>query len=234
MIFYKLCQIHDVHCQIYDGYSFFLKLRDPIGYAAEKFAEADVNPVNIGSMDMCCFSCGALMFPAEVHRGSGDNVTFSLCCSYGKVRLPEITSPPASIKQLFESNGPLSKEFKLSIRTYNSAFALSSVGVELGSVFKFDRGPWTYKITGQVYHSLGPILPSQNQSPSFSQLYVYEPENELQNRKKRCTTMNDETLKLIQSVMHQHNPYVMQYKKVTYFKLLCYLKYISHYMCGTL
>ncbi len=173
--------------------------------------ENDIEPFSVGSMTYVCSACNALMFEKELHKGS----VYSLCCGYGKIKIPDIKPPPPILQKLLTENNDTSKEFRTKIRCYNSALALSSIGVELGETFKFDsRGPWTYKISGQVYHSLGTIFPKINSSPVFSQLYVYDREHELSNRQKRNPdNMDDKTLKQLQDMMHDHNPYVKEYIK---------------------
>ncbi len=162
-------------------------------------------------MNDVCSGCDALMFKKELHRGS----VYSLCCGYGKIKIPDIKPSPALLEKLLTEDNNSSKEFRTNIRCYNSALALSSIGVELGETFKFDtRGPWTYKISGQVYHSLGTIFPKTNSSPVFSQLYVYDREHELTNRQKRNPdNMDEKTLKKLQDMMHENNPYVKEYIK---------------------
>ncbi len=173
--------------------------------------ENSITQYNVGPMTFVCSGCNALMFEKELHHGTA----YSLCCGYGKIKVPDIKPPPATLQKLYTEDNEKSKEFRKNIRCYNSALALSSVGVELGTTFKFDnRGPWTYKISGQIYHSLGTILPNANSTPVFSQLYVYDKENELTNRHNRNTdNMERETLKELQEIMHENNPYVQEYMK---------------------
>jgi hypothetical protein len=181
------------------------------------FCENTVTVVNVGTMTYQCSACKALMFKEETHHGQmPNNATFSLCCSYGTVRLAPVHPPPDTLKQLFSSSDTNSKHFRQNIRLYNSALALSSIGVDFGSVFNFQTtGPWIYKVNGQMYHSLGPILPASNQKPTFSQLYVYDTEHELDNRHARNTSMDKECLHNLQQLMHEHNPYVHQYKQAS-------------------
>ncbi len=170
------------------------------------FDENDITPYDVGPMTFICSACNSLMFAKELHRGS----VYSLCCGYGKIKVP-----PLSLQKLYTENDEKSKEFRKNIRCYNSALALSSVGVELGTTFKFDnRGPWTYKISGQIYHSLGNIFPNANSTPVFSQLYVYDKEHELSNRHSRnSANMERKTLKELQDTMHENNPFVLEYLK---------------------
>lgn len=194
--------------------------------------EGGVKISNVGSMTHECFSCKALMFRGETHTGTiGKDATFSMCCSYGKVKLPPIKPPPDELRNLFTEDNKSSKAFRNNIRKYNSALALSSIGVDLGSVFQFKTtGPYVYKMNGQMYHSLGAILPEPDKEPTFSQLYVYDQENELSNRLKRNPDMDRECLALLQDLMHRHNPYVQQYMQVSVVIPMCFI-YIQFMIC---
>ena len=170
----------------------------------------DVIPThNIGLMSATCTACKAIMFEAELHNKKN---AFSLCCNYGKVKIPNIRPPPQELRNLFTHEDNVSKEFRKNIRLYNSSLALASVGIDLGTTFKFDtRGPWAYKICGQLYHSLGPLLPNDNSPPKFGQIYVYDTDHELDNRSKIFQDINKKTLKKVQAIMHNVNPYVNEY-----------------------
>lgn len=44
------------------------------------------------------------------------------------------------------------------------------------------RGPPIFKISGQVHHRIGSLLPHNGESPKFIQLYIYDTANEVKNR----------------------------------------------------
>ncbi|GKA62881.1 DNA helicase [Tanacetum coccineum] len=44
------------------------------------------------------------------------------------------------------------------------------------------RGPYVFKISGQLYHWIGSLCPEEGQPPRFLQLYVYDTDNEVDNR----------------------------------------------------
>ncbi len=170
----------------------------------------DKMPVHtLGLMNATCSACNAWMFDKEKHNKFDK---YSLCCNYGKVRIPHIKQPPLELQNLFTEPDTQAKEFRKNIRQYNSSLALASVGIDLGNTFKFDnRGPWAYKISGQLYHSLGNLLPNDNSSPKFSQIYVYDTDHELENRSKIFQDINKKTLETLQTIMHNENPYVHEY-----------------------
>ena len=43
------------------------------------------------------------------------------------------------------------------------------------------RGPYCYRIQGHL-HKIGTLLPEKGKPPKFSQLYIFDTKNEIQNR----------------------------------------------------
>ena len=75
--------------------------------------------VVIGKMDKLCEYCGALKFKNE---------TPGMCCADGKVKLPELHSPPEPLSTLVSGDTSQSKHFLTNIRKYNSCFQMTSFG----------------------------------------------------------------------------------------------------------
>ncbi|KAK9059237.1 hypothetical protein SSX86_021856 [Deinandra increscens subsp. villosa] len=44
--------------------------------------------------------------------------------------------------------------------------------------------PFVFKLSGQNYHTIGTLLPKDGEPPRFSQLYIYDTENEVSNRQQ--------------------------------------------------
>ncbi|KAL6567653.1 hypothetical protein OROGR_001321 [Orobanche gracilis] len=44
------------------------------------------------------------------------------------------------------------------------------------------KGPYTFRMDGQNYHKMGGLVPSRGYTPKFSQLYIYDTEEETRNR----------------------------------------------------
>ena len=61
-------------------------------------------------------------------------------------------------------------------------FAFTSTGIKFDKTIGHSRGPPTIRIQGQPYHRIGSLLPMPGKEPKFAQLYIYETENEVQNR----------------------------------------------------
>lgn len=78
--------------------------------------------VLIGKMDNKCNFCGALKFKGE---------TPGLCCSNGKVKLPNYDKLPEPLNSLMNGDHQKSKEFLNLIRKYNSSFKMTSFGTSV-------------------------------------------------------------------------------------------------------
>jgi len=134
---------------------------------------------------MQCRHCNAKMWYNEIilKRSNTSSPRFSLCCGDGKVELPLLQNPPKFLQQiLFEQNTAHAKNYQQNIRTYNIMFAFISASIKFDKTIIHSRGPPTIKIQGQLCHRIGSLLPMPGKEPKFAQLYMYETENEVQNR----------------------------------------------------
>ncbi|KHN42445.1 hypothetical protein glysoja_033913, partial [Glycine soja] len=140
---------------------------------------------DLGDQLMQCSHCNANMWYDE--RVSKDkrttNPRFSLCCGNDKVELPLLQSPPKYLYQLLYDHGTSdSKNYQQNIRTYNMMFAFTSAGIKFDKSINHSRGPPTIRIQGQPCHRIGSMLPMPGKEPKFAQLYIFDTENEVQNR----------------------------------------------------
>ncbi|GKC45808.1 DNA helicase [Tanacetum coccineum] len=61
-------------------------------------------------------------------------------------------------------------------------FSMTSLGARVDESINVGRGPYVFKISGQLYHWLGSLVPHDGDPPRFLQLYIYDTENEVNNR----------------------------------------------------
>ncbi|GBM63110.1 hypothetical protein AVEN_68559-1 [Araneus ventricosus] len=150
-----------------------------------------------------CTFYGYLKFEAEA---SG------LCCSNGKVSLPELPQLPEPLKSLMEENHPELKEFLSMIRKYNSIFQMTSLGTSLPMFDSTGFMP-TFRIQGQVYQKPGSLIPLPNEEAKFHQIYFLG--NEEAEAKRCCTLIPGTTKRLIESLqkmLHENNHCVQKFK----------------------
>jgi hypothetical protein len=108
---------------------------------------------------------------------------FQMCCANDKVQLPPLRQPPPLLNHLFfDQTSPHSKLFQKNIRIYNAMFSFTSPGMKIDDKDKQGRGPPNIRIQGQTCHRMGSMLPNLGEKPKFAQLYIYDTENEIENR----------------------------------------------------
>ncbi|PIA31382.1 hypothetical protein AQUCO_05000049v1 [Aquilegia coerulea] len=73
-------------------------------------------------------------------------------------------------------------------------------------------GPTSFTIHGQLSHQIGSLLLESNKSPSYSQLYIYDPHIALECRQKRNLHLNPAILKIIQETLLESNELCKIYK----------------------
>ncbi|XP_021985268.2 uncharacterized protein LOC110881257 [Helianthus annuus] len=147
-----------------------------------------------------------------VHWSRAEHPCYTQCCKLGIVRLSFPIQPPSVIKQLFEESN-----FLENIRAYNSMFSMTSFGADIDETVNDGRGPYVFKISGQVSHWIGSLCPPSNEKPWFLQLYIYDTENEVSNRLRvfgdstQCSLSAD-IVRTLNDVLTTHNKYVRVFK----------------------
>ena len=166
-------------------------------------------PYSLGKRDnLCVYGCGALLFDEEVIKG--------VCCYKGKVVLEDsqrLCPYPEGLKDLLLNIHPQSNDFFQYIRRYNSAFAFASFGSQ--AALPPGRGPYCFRIHGQIYHRLGSLKPASDVHKSYAQIYVLEGDGALQIRLDNNSTCNRNVMFTIQRTLDTcGNPFVQAYRNL--------------------
>ena len=139
--------------------------------------------MDIGPPTRKCGKCDAIMWNEERNNKTctRKEPTFSLCCRNGQVHIDKEPPPPEPLASLL-NGGEKSKHFKQNIRVYNCMFSFTSTGGKVDNKINRGRGPYCFRLQGTNYHLLGSLVPTDGSSPKFCQLYIYDTENEVENR----------------------------------------------------
>jgi hypothetical protein len=132
-----------------------------------------------------CNHCGAYFWLKEANKQDSKNapIIYTGCCQQGQIKLQPSRPTPIFLEQLLDpKNGRESILFRENIRVYNSMFSFTSMGAQVNRDINFGSGPYVFKISGQVHHLMGSVLPSDSECPKYAQLYVYDTKNEVSNR----------------------------------------------------
>ncbi|UYV76647.1 hypothetical protein LAZ67_14001572 [Cordylochernes scorpioides] len=163
--------------------------------------------LQIGHMDKQCQHCTAFKYNGERP---------GMCCSAGKVRIPDLPEPPEALRTLLDGSSPHSAEFMRHIRHYNNAFQMTSFGC--GSRVVLPGYMPTFKVQGQVYHRIGSVLPPLNSDsrqlqPAFLQVFfIGDSSAEVATRHRNFPFTKPHIVSILQDMLHQHNPYVHLFK----------------------
>ncbi|XP_077977577.1 uncharacterized protein LOC144433142 [Glandiceps talaboti] len=162
-------------------------------------------------MEYHCKSCEADMWKRETLSCElGISASFSTCCMQGKVQLSLISDPPLILQKLLTDDNERGKDFREHIRAYNSSLAFASLGVHRDMLPR--QGPFTFRISGSVYHLIGNLYPNEDETPKFSQIYIHDSSNETTNRLEWNSDLHISIMQNLQAMLHVHSPYVEIYK----------------------
>ncbi|XP_035837130.1 uncharacterized protein LOC110926747 [Helianthus annuus] len=161
--------------------------------------------VDHGDQSLTCGLCFAKLWATEGGKGriTLQKQTYSLCCGYDQE----------------------SKFFLKNIRRYNSMFSFTSMGGKVDTKINKGNAPYVYRISGQNAHSMGSLLPKEGAQPKFSQLYIYDTENELANRELlfgdstskaslRAKELDAKFIKFLTNMLDSTNMLVKTYRMV--------------------
>ena len=162
----------------------------------------------IGDMNEKCEYCSAKLFAEEVR----DN-TATLCSHKGKVKLESI-KVCKELQKLVEQNNEYTKNYSENIKQFNNALAFASV--QVNSVDIPGKGPYCFKVHGQVYHMVGSLQPPEGIAPSYAGLFILDFDTALQYRtenklNKKCCK---EIMVTLQTMLDTHNPYAQLFKSI--------------------
>ncbi|PWA59202.1 hypothetical protein CTI12_AA348290 [Artemisia annua] len=141
----------------------------------------DVSPlyIDIGDCQYACQYCNAAFWYSERSKKSSQwrSLKYTKCCAGGQVYLEKESELPMYFKQIFKD-----KHFLDNIRAYNQMFSMTSFGAQIDDTINDGRGPYVFKISGQIHHWIGTICPTNKDEPKFMQIYIFDMDNEVAHR----------------------------------------------------
>lgn len=167
-------------------------------------------------MDVKCAHCGALHWMDEkIVKSSATTPKFGMCCLHGKVALPQLEDPPEPLRSLYLMDSAQGKEFRQNIRSYNAAFAFTSVGMHQDHLINNGSAPYVVRIHGELHHLSGSLLPALGHQPSYAQLYIHDPRTAFAQRQSRNPDLRPDTLESIQGLLTVSHRYAPIYKNAS-------------------
>ncbi|GKA42762.1 hypothetical protein Tco_0735422 [Tanacetum coccineum] len=170
--------------------------------------------MDIGDCQWSCEHCKAKFWYGERLKGYSKDQQphYHKCCSGGKVVLEDEREPPEYIKELFGD-----RNFLEHIRAYNQMFSMTSFGAHVDETINNGRGPYVFKVSGQIYHWIGTLCPFVGDPPRFLQLYIYDTENEITNRMRhfggtQSAGLNEQTVEGLMRLLDECNELVRLFR----------------------
>lgn len=173
----------------------------------------------LGDPTEVCQYCGAIMWREECNNKSANQKgsTFSLCCAVGEIKLPDIKQPPKFLADIYLDQKKR-RHYNANIRAYNSMFAFSSIGGKVDGSINSGNAPYSFRLNGQNHHRIGSLLPEQGANPRFCQLYIYDTDNEVNNRikavckNKENKSIDPEIVEGLMKMLDDHNILVKAFR----------------------
>ncbi|GJU51329.1 hypothetical protein Tco_1220884, partial [Tanacetum coccineum] len=170
--------------------------------------------MDLGDCDCECHHCGGLFWYNECLKGQqySRHPEYHLCCGRGKFYMHSTPDPPAFIQQLL-----INSHFMENIRAYNQMFAMTSFGAKVDESVNRGMGPYVFKISGQIYHWIGSLYPEDGNHLRFLQMYIYDTNNEVNNRMRHfggldAPGLNLEIVEGLIHVLDEHNGLVRLFR----------------------
>ncbi|XP_072090419.1 uncharacterized protein [Arachis hypogaea] len=164
-----------------------------------------------------CEHCNALYWYAEKSNKSYNTTEpkFTLCCKGGKVQLPQLQEAPRVLYDLLYNNTPKSKHFRDNIKAYNSMFQFTSMGAKIDRGRSQARGPPTFILCGENYHLMGNLIPPEGNIAKFSQLYVFDTQDEIETRMgEHHKEIHEDIVRELKQMLDDNNVLVKAFRMV--------------------
>lgn len=140
--------------------------------------------IDLGDASINCNKSFAKMWGAErlAQQKKNTALQLSICCLNGKVQLQELKQASEKLLNLLYQNDRMSRRLQGNIRSYSTMLSFTSHEEKIDTSINSGSRPYTFVLHGQNYHLLGSLLPEEGMRPKFSQLYICNMENEVDNR----------------------------------------------------
>ncbi|XP_072073598.1 uncharacterized protein [Arachis hypogaea] len=176
---------------------------------------------HMGDLRYQCEYCHALFWYDErirKHYNTSDP-KYTLCCRGGQVEIPHLQDAPKVLYDLLYNDDAKSKHFRDNIRTYNSMFQFTSMGAKVDRNINSKRGPPTFILCGENYHLMGSLIPKVGSPAKFAQLYVFDTQNEVQNRiavirGEENNKIHEDIVRDLKKMLDEHNVLVKAFRMV--------------------
>ncbi|XP_071907122.1 uncharacterized protein [Coffea arabica] len=130
----------------------------------------------------------------------------SFCCASGEVQLLP-TEMPRELMLLYIEDSDEAAEFRRCVRSYNNMFAFTSIGIHSDKSLAANyNGVYTFRIQGQMYHYINPLIPEDGEKPRNLQLYFVDTDHETTQRLSISSRFQETLVTKLEEIL-KINPY---------------------------
>ena len=133
-----------------------------------------------GLVDFVCTHCGAIGLRKENH-GTWNSINFGMiCCNSGKAHsiIESQVVLPDNFQTLFTLDWPICKYFQKNILRFNAGLCKVSMHAKDETANRYQGGAACYRISGQVFRTIGNIQNNDDGAPHILQTYFYDNEDQ--------------------------------------------------------
>ncbi|CAI9259361.1 unnamed protein product [Lactuca saligna] len=170
--------------------------------------------IDNGDCSCVCEYCGVLFWYVEraLNMSTAAHPRYTHCCRGGTVILPYLYRFPSQFTGLYES-----RSFLKDVRAYNSMFLMTSFGANVDDDINDSRGPYVFKVSGQISHKIRSLLPDPAKGPRFLQLYLFDIDHEVENRLRDfdgpgSNTLDSTVINYLSRFLAESNEYARTFK----------------------
>ncbi|XP_071928923.1 uncharacterized protein [Coffea arabica] len=128
------------------------------------------------------------------------------CCASGEVQLLS-TEMPRELMLLYIEDSDEAAEFRRCVRSYNNMFAFTSIGIHPDKSLAANyNGVYTFRIQGQMYHYINPLIPENGEKPRNLQLYFVDTDHETTQRLSISSRFQETLVTKLEKIL-KINPY---------------------------
>ena len=170
-------------------------------------------------MSIACNHCSALNWLEErilSYPSTIRNPLFNTCCNQGDVVISLMQQLPQPLHSLYNDDTGLARHFRTHIRKYNSALAFASLKYQPDQ--RTRGGLQCFQIHGALYHLAGPLQHAANIRPQFAQVFLYDPEDAVQQLRLRpggyalSEAIEVVLFQQLLEMLHNCNPFIAIYR----------------------
>ncbi|RPA81041.1 hypothetical protein BJ508DRAFT_209629, partial [Ascobolus immersus RN42] len=136
--------------------------------------------------------------------------------------------PPEELLNLFTQNDTVGRSFRSMIRGYNNALAFASMKCTPDNSVTFSQGGgvYTFRVSGEIRHRIGNLIPSGTSQPNFSQVYFLDGTKDYTRatfgNPGTFSSLSPEILNMLRQVLLHVNPYAQRFRQIG-------IEYMEHY-----